>query len=356
MYRDEPFDYSHVRDLPAYSRAVVRNWSHRYRNALRPRPYESSLSPASKRLRLSSSFFSLSTVPPSSSKKPRMSSDAAVSSTKVVLHSGRAPNRSRVSLPVIHRHWNFHHAASSNANDMNVFQFDGLAATSLVQLFDDVGTESATYPVAANSAPYQSIFVKSSTLDLTFKNDTNVILFLTLYSLVPKRDAVQSANTLYGNVFRQFLSTNTTGTGVGTPGLSPYDSRDVMNFYRIVKVQKIPMRPGQCHTHKIHYTINKRLNNSIVALDGDVAYFRDFYSGVLCFVTGSPVADSSGGATFSPTSMIVTGVLSTTIQYIEHSKPVYGITDSNSSTLPSTGNNDMNVTSGLADAFTQIVG
>ena len=210
---------------------------------------------------------------------------------------------------------------------------------------------SKTGAVSINN--YQKVFVRSAELDVQFKNDSNAIEFLYLYTCVPRHDTSSSMGTCFGDLQNQKSSSSSSDASASTPGMTPFQSSTFTSHWIVKDVKRIALRPGEVHCHHQVYHINRMLDSSLITIGTTTQFLRDYFSGILCVVCGSPVGGNSGTATFSQTSVLVTIQGRWHVQYTPPNVPVSYILDDNQ-LVPSTGNTDMNVTSGLLDAFQNI--
>lgn len=118
--------------------------------------------------------------------------------------------------------------------------------------------------LAANA--YQSkIVLISGQIQLMGTNNTNANCFVDLYTLVAKRD-----DTLYNPIGRYI--TGITNMGLGTAanwGMKLTQCPEFNAYYKIIKLSKIALAPGETFQHNLKVTCNRVQNTAYLWGDGN---------------------------------------------------------------------------------------
>lgn len=279
----------------------------------------------------------------------------ATSRSKVVLYGGRPRRipRPGVGPAKFLANLNTNYAFATESNVQLVYELDGYERGSYANMLNGLNNELWSPKTGAVSLNYRQVFVKKIEIDVQIKNDSNTVEFLYLYTYVPRHDTSLAAYDQFVMIKNQLGFQSSSDITCETPGVTPMQSQDFTTYYRVVDVKKVPLRPGEVHEHHHVYHVNRVLDSALVQPSGGPNFLRDFFAGVMVIVMGSPVGSSTGGATFSQTSVLVTQRFSMDVRYMGASIPVIQWTDVNQVAAP-TGNIDMNVTSGLPDTFQNI--
>lgn len=118
-------------------------------------------------------------------------------------------------------------------------------------------------------------YIKNVETQLSLTNNANVPVTMELYDLVPKRDAWQvlapnnltsASNTPYNAIFYGLEQQQYQGS-INEPsviGVRPTDSKRFNQNWQIKKVTYTQLAPGQVHTHRVIYRVNRKIDYGLV--------------------------------------------------------------------------------------------
>lgn len=232
--------------------------------------------------------------------------------------------------------------------------FDDLVSTPATyrDLFNMIGTQLPTPNTNQKSEGYRRLYVRTVDVNYFIKNDSNVIQYLNIYTYGVKQSTPADLLTQWEQAPAQLTSTSDSGiVPWQMVGATPYDASLVTDYFNILKVQRVVLRPGQVHEHHIQVHLNREIRAEMMAtLTGPGNLVGLTYGNMFVF-HGTPVGGGTGVA-FSPTSYLVANHRKVTFTYLQTEIPA--LQYHNSLGVLGTGNIDMNCVSGVADAYSNI--
>lgn len=302
----------------------------------------------------SSSFLSSS----SSRSQPRLampSSDGVSSNTKVVIGRFRSPpprrgTQARPAEQVVRYTANTEGSAGANLQN----GFDDLVSTPATyrDLFNMIGTQLPTPNTNQKSEGYRRLYVRTVDVNYFIKNDSNVIQYLNIYTYGVKQSTPANLLTQWEQAPAQLTSTSDSGiVPWQMVGATPYDASLVTDYFNILKVQRVVLRPGQVHEHHVQVHLNREIRAEMMATITGPGNLVGLTYGNMFVFHGTPVGGGTGVA-FSPTSYLVANHRKVTFTYLQTEIPA--LQYHNALGVLGTGNIDMNCVSGVADAYSNI--
>ena len=86
------------------------------------------------------------------------------------------------------------------------------------------------------------------------------------------------------------------------PYEKPFRSRTFLSFYKVEKIIRFELAPGESHKHSSTYNINKMIHGSLVEAFG---YVKDYSTFQMYVVSGTPINDTTNTSLVSTSTITV---------------------------------------------------
>lgn len=205
-------------------------------------------------------------------------------------------------------------ALSSFRIDSNVYgrQFTGVRQLYSAASFNTDVTRAVTPAPTFEQIETSSLFYSDFELISTFTNMELTTSYLDIYEIEP-RFHIPGGNdpaTLWdAGLFSEGAVTNAVNFVYETP----FKSRLFCLYYKVCKIIKIELSPGQSHKHKATYHINRRVDGSILRTYDIV---RDVTKFQMYVVSGTPINDATDNTLVSTSTVAMDVVNRLSYKYI----------------------------------------
>lgn len=360
-FGEYPFVYRPRHRLSLHRSARVSALNRRFVNNALPSLSElsnsqDSASSTNKRLRLSQTFPSVlerDTDPDTMSP--------SVTQTRFVLHAHK-PQRAPLKnvSPLMHFINNGSSAVSAGANDnLIVDHILGYAGDYVVPMDRIYAAVMPTPNPATLSPNFRQMYFNFLEEEIMLKNDSNAIQMLHIYIYEPRTSATQGGSDLLGTFGSQVVAGSSSVTAPGgtvsqyTYGVNPYDSTGFCRAYKILKVLRVPLAPGQVHIHKNRMYVKRTVGHSDFG-DLPANVVRGLSLCTMLMVNGTPVGSVTGSACLSAVSLLMTVTKNIEFSYYDAQTPGSYVVDSLPAANPTTSISDVNCLTGVLQNFAAV--
>lgn len=174
----------------------------------------------------------------------------------------------------------------------------------------------------------KNIFLKSAKFSLYFKNQSNVMSKVTLYDIITADQPIDSALGSPVNAWNKGYTDMGVTNQYLSIGATPTASPEFKKYFRITKVTRVPLEPGQEHEHKVSKNMNWSVpstrfeNTTSTAIKGLTYWCLVVWQGSLAHESGTPA-----NVTFAPVRLDYVIRQKYSYCFLSNNKPTYVMVD-----------------------------
>lgn len=206
-------------------------------------------------------------------------------------------------------------ALSSFRIDSNVYgrQFTGVRQLYSTATFNtDVTRASAPVNPTFNQIAASALYYSTMELLTTFTNMEMTTSYLDIYEIEPRFHIAAGSDP--ATLWESGLAYEGAASGsIDYVYETPFKSRTFCLFYKVKKIIKIELSPGQSHKHKATYHVNKRVDGAILEY---YDIMRDMTKFQMYVVSGTPVNDATNNQLVSTSTVAMDVVNRLTYKYV----------------------------------------
>lgn len=140
-----------------------------------------------------------------------------------------------------------------------------------------------------------TMYMKSGWQEIMIENSTNAVARIQIWDLLAKRDCFtdHAGRQVTPTLAWEYGLADQGGAGdlQNFYGSRPTDSFLFNQFYKVKKVTYTDVAPGQLHIHRMHYQINRRVNDEI-ATQTNLLALKGWTLYPMIVINGSPIGNT----------------------------------------------------------------